>query len=135
MCLRLACWLPCRSGVGALVGPETRVYSISKSRWRVGRIKDFDPIHHPFIEYNVRFPTSDAADPAENHLRVRVSEPHADPSEVLARGGGESQYLHERRWAALAGALGLLAAVEGLTSAQGRLADDLSERAGGGACL
>lgn len=101
----------------ALVGPQTRVYVAVEGGWLVGRIKDFDAAAHPMIEYVVRFPNGETADLGEGRLRVRIFEPHADPSEVLARGGGESQYLHDRRWAALETAVALRAAAEGLTSA------------------
>jgi hypothetical protein len=44
-----------RSELGrAPIGSETRVYIISKSGWRVDRVKRFDPIRHPFIEIPAR---------------------------------------------------------------------------------
>ncbi len=101
----------------ALIGPETRVYVNADGAWRVGRIKGYDTVHLPWIVYAVRFPNGLTADVAEQQLRVRVFEPHADPAEVLARGGGETQFLHDRRWSALATSVGLRAAAEGLTGA------------------
>lgn len=101
----------------ALVGPETRVYVEAQGRWQIGRIKDYDTANLPWIEYVVRFPNGLTADVSEEHLRVRVFEPHADPAEVLAHGGGETQYLHDRRWSALATSVTLRAAAEGLTGA------------------
>ncbi|RWO03017.1 protein DpdE [Mesorhizobium sp.] len=101
----------------ALVGPETRVYVRWGENWRIGRIKDYDTATLPWIEYLVRFPNGITSDVAERDLRVRVFEPHADPAEVLARGGGETQYLHDRRWSALATSTLLRAAAEGLTGA------------------
>ena len=103
--------------VRALIGPETRVYIAANNGWRVGRVKDFDPANHPWIEYVVRFTNGQVADLAENQLRVRVFEPHADPSEVLARGGGESQFLHDRRWQALSASVRLRGASAGLSAA------------------
>ena len=101
----------------ALVGPETRVYVPAGEVWRVGRIKGYDAAALPWIEYVVRFPNGTTADLGEDRLRVRVFEPHADPADVLARGGGETQYLHDRRWSALATSVTLRAAAEGLTGA------------------
>jgi ATP-dependent helicase HepA len=101
----------------ALVGPETRVYVTANGTWRIGRIKDFDLARHPVVEYVVRFPNGMTLDLSENQLRVRIFEPHADPTEVLAQGGGETQFLHDRRWAAVADAIALRAAAQGLTGA------------------
>lgn len=109
--------VPVSSLTRALIGPETRVYVSTNSGWLVGRIKDFDAAAHPFIEYVVRFPNGRTADIPENKLRVRVYEPHADPADVLANGGGESQFFHDRRWAALATSVRLRAAAQGLTAA------------------
>ena len=101
----------------ALAGPETRVYVKSGGSWRIGRIKNYDTATLPWIEYLVRFPNGVMSDVGESLLRVRVFEPHADPAEVLACGGGETQFLHDRRWSALATSTSLRAAAEGLTGA------------------
>jgi len=109
--------LPTAALSRALLAPETRVYVRDKDAWRVGRIKDYDAVPVPWIEYVVRFPNGFMADVGENQLSVRVFEPHANPAEVLARGGGETQYFHDRRWSALATSVTLRAAAEGLTGA------------------
>ncbi|MBW4091560.1 MAG: DEAD/DEAH box helicase, partial [Proteobacteria bacterium] len=101
----------------ALAGPETRIYVKSGETWRVGRIKNYDTATLPWIEYLVRFPNGIVGDVPESQMRVRVFEPHADPSDVLASGGGETQFLHDRRWAALASSIKLRSAAEGLTAA------------------
>lgn len=101
----------------AFIGPETRVYVAETYGWRVGRVTNFDPVPHPWIEYVVRFPNGQVEDLSEHRLRVRVFKPYADPSEVLARGGGESQYLHDRRWRALSQCVRLRGAAAGLTAA------------------
>lgn len=101
----------------ALAGPETRIYTKMGENWRVGRIKNYDTATLPWIEYSVRFPNGVVGDVSESQMRVRVFEPHADPSDVLAIGGGESQFLHDRRWAALASSIGLRSAAQGLTGA------------------
>ena len=101
----------------ALAGPETRIYVKSGEAWRVGRIKNYDTATLPWIEYSVRFPNGIVGDVPESQMRVRVFEPHADPSDVLASGGGETQFLHDRRWAALASSIKLRSAAEGLTAA------------------
>lgn len=101
----------------ALAGPETRVYVQESNIWKVGRIRGYDTTGLPWVEYQVRFPNGAMADVREDRLRVRVFEPHADPAEVLACGGGETQYLHDRRWRALSASVVLRAAAEGLTGA------------------
>jgi ATP-dependent helicase HepA len=85
--------------------------------WLVGRVKNYDAATYPLIDYVVRFPNGRVMDLSEDRLRVRVFEPHADPADVLAAGGGESQFLHDRRWGALATSVRLRAAAQGLTGA------------------
>jgi hypothetical protein len=109
--------------------PASCGYAISENGWRIGRVK------HQFIRINVCFPNDDAAAPAEDHLPGWVPETHADPSKVLARGDSKTHYLKDRRLAALVGTAGFHAALEGPTSAQGQLSNNLRERLGGGACL
>lgn len=102
----------------AFLGRETRVYVSSASgQWHVGRIKDYDAAAAPYIDYVVKFPNGRVADLSERNIRVRVFEPHADPAEVLAAGGGESQFFHDRRWAALTATVSLRSAAQGLTGA------------------
>lgn len=101
----------------AFAGPETRIYLKIGDVWRVGRIKNYDTSTLPWIEYTVRFPNGVVSDVSEDQIRVRVFEPHADPSGVLANGGAETQFLHDRRWAALSSSVRLRSAAEGLTGA------------------
>lgn len=102
----------------AFIGPQTRVYTMAAGgQWHVGRIKGYDPAAAPFLEYFVRFPNDRTAELPESQLRVRVFEPHADPAEVLAAGGGETQFLHDRRWTALTTSVRLRAAAQGLSGA------------------
>ncbi|MER8417632.1 protein DpdE [Mesorhizobium sp. M1329] len=106
-----------RSDLGrAYLGPQTRVYVQTPKGWAIGRVVDYDPSGMPWVEYTVRFPNNHLGDFKENRLQVRVFEPHADPSDVLARGGGESQFLHDRRWAALESSVALRGASKGLTA-------------------
>ncbi len=101
----------------AFAGPETRIYVKIDEIWRVGRVKNYDTSTLPWIEYSVRFPNGVVVEVSENQMRVRVFEPHSDPSGVLASGGGETQFLHDRRWAALSSSVALRSAAEGLTGA------------------
>jgi ATP-dependent helicase HepA len=101
----------------AFAGPETRVYLKIGENWRVGRITNYDTATLPWIEYRVRFPNGFVSDVSEDQIRVRVFEPHADPSGVLASGGAETQFLHDRRWEALSSSVKLRSAAEGLTGA------------------
>lgn len=97
------------------LGPETRVYVETDAGWRVGRVKAYDYATAPWITYAVKFPNGRVAELTEDRLRVRVFEAYGDPCEVLVSGGGDSQFLHDRRWGAVATGVALKAAAQGLT--------------------
>lgn len=97
------------------LGPETRVYVETEAGWRVGRVKAYDYATAPWVTYTVRFPNGRVAELTEDRLRVRVFEAFGDPCEVLTSGGGESQFLHDRRWGAVETGVSLKAAAQGLT--------------------
>ncbi len=100
----------------AFLSPQTRVYVRTREGWRFGRVQGFDPATAPWITYTVRFPNNVVGDFDEQALEVRVFDPHADPSEVLAHGGGETQFLHDRRWRALSSGVKLRGAAQGQTA-------------------
>jgi len=100
----------------AFLSPQTRVYVRLGHQWRAGRIKGFDPATAPWITYSVQFPNNQHAEYDELALDVRVFDPHADPSEILAHGGAETQFLHDRRWRAIESAITLRAAAQGQTA-------------------
>lgn len=97
------------------LGPETRVYVETASGWRVGRVKAYDYATAPWVTYTVKFPNGRVAELTEDRLRVRVFEAYGDPCEVLVSGGGDSQFLHDRRWGAVETGVSLKAAAQGLT--------------------
>ena len=109
--------------------PTSRGYVISKNGWRIGRVK------HPFVRYNVCFPNGDAAALAEgSSCRVGARNPCGS---LRGLGTGRRRNPKPPR-SALGGAggrRGFPAALEGLTSAQAQLNNNLRERLGGGACL
>jgi len=98
-----------------VLGPETRVYVETNAGWRVGRVKAYDYATAPWVTYTVRFPNGRVAELKEDRLRVRVFEAYGDPCEVLVSGGGDSQFLHDRRWGAVETCVSLKAAAQGLT--------------------
>src|SRR5690606_944793 len=63
-----------------------------------------------------RFPNGSTADISELDLYVRPWDAPEDPAEVLACGGAESQYLHDRRRAAIEPLRDLRSACQGLTA-------------------
>ena len=85
----------------AYLPPQTRAYVRDEfGVWSVGRIVDYW-LEGGEIWYDIRFPNRIDRWVAEIHLLVRCFLPVDDPASILAAGGMESQYLHDRRRAAL----------------------------------
>lgn len=100
----------------AYLSPQTRVYVRDDDRFRVGRVADFLAGDNGLIEYEVRFPNGKRADFSELALYLRPWSAPEDPAEVLASGGAESQFLHDRRQAAMLPLLRLRGATQGMTA-------------------
>ncbi|SOY40285.1 Type III restriction enzyme, res subunit [Cupriavidus phytorum] len=100
----------------AYLSPQTRVYVRDEGRFRVGRIADFLIGERGLVDYEVRFPNGKRADFSELCLYMRPWSAPDDPAEILASGGAESQYLHDRRQAALLPLLKLRSAAQGMTA-------------------
>lgn len=101
----------------AYLSPQTRAYVLDGERMRVGRIRDYY-LHHEngLVTYEVRFPNGKQRDVSERDLFVRPWNVPEDPAEILAVGGAESQFLHDRRQAALSPLRRLTSAAQGLTA-------------------
>ncbi len=102
--------------VRAYLSPQTRAYVLDDERMRVGRISDYLQQENGLVTYEVRFPNGKQKDFSEIDLFVRPWNAPEDPAEMLAAGGAESQYLHDRRQAALTPLRTLTSAAQGLTS-------------------
>lgn len=100
----------------AYLSPQTRAYVIDDERIRVGRISDYLQQENGLVTYEVRFPNGKQKDFSEIDLFVRPWNAPEDPAEMLAAGGSESQYLHDRRQAALTPLRTLTSAAQGLTA-------------------
>jgi len=100
----------------AYLSPQTRVYVRDGGRFRVGRISDFFIGDRGLVDYEVRFPNGKRADFSELCLYIRPWSAPDDPAEILASGGAESQFLHDRRQAALLPLLKLRSAAQGMTA-------------------
>ena len=85
----------------AFLSPQTRAYVLDGDRMRVGRISDYFQGESGLIIYEVRFPNGKQKDFSEIDLFVRPWNAPEDPAEMLAAGAAESQFLHDRRQAAL----------------------------------
>ena len=92
--------------------PQTRVYFQHHDRWCVGRIKERDD-----NEYTIRLPNHEMVYLSLSDFEVRCLQPFDDPTEILAVGGAESQYLHDRRRAFIDALIRLRAASRGMTGA------------------
>jgi ATP-dependent helicase HepA len=68
------------------------------------------------VDYEIRFPNGKQSDFSEVDLFVRPWDAPEDPAEILAAGGAESQFLHDRRQSAIRPLLALRSAAQGLTS-------------------
>lgn len=100
----------------AYLSPQTRAYVLDEKRMRVGRISDYLQQEDGLVTYEVRFPNGKQKDFSEVELFVRPWNAPEDPAEMLAAGGAESQYLHDRRQAALTPLRTLTSAAQGLTA-------------------
>ena len=100
----------------AYLSPQTRAYVLDDERMRVGRISDYLQQESGLVTYEVRFPNGKQKDFSEIDLFVRPWNAPEDPAEMLAAGGAESQYLHDRRQAALTPLRTLTSAAQGLTA-------------------
>ena len=85
----------------AYLSPQTRAYHRDEDGiWSVGRIIDF-VWDKGRMSYDVRFPNGRELRIGEDDIRVRCLQPVDDPAAILAAGGMESQFLHDRRRAAI----------------------------------
>ena len=100
----------------AYLSPQTRVYVRDEGRFRVGRVADFLIGENGLVDYEVRFPNGERADFSELVLHLRPWSAPDDPAEILASGGAETQYLHDRRQAAVLPLLKLRSAAQGMTA-------------------
>ena len=100
----------------AYLSPQTRVYFFDGERMQVGRIIDYLLHENGLVTYEVRFPNGKQKDISEVDLFVRLWNAPEDPAEMLAAGAAESQFLHDRRQAALRPLRSLSSAAQGLTS-------------------
>jgi ATP-dependent helicase HepA len=100
----------------AYLSPQTRVYVPHEEGFRVGRVTNYLRQDTGLIDYEVRFPNGRQSDFSEVLLHVRPWNAPEDPAEILAAGGAESQYLHDRRQSAVAPLLRLRSAAQGLTA-------------------
>ena len=100
----------------AYLSPQTRVYVRDEERFRVGRVTDFLTNDNGLVDYEVRFPNGIRADFSELSLFIRPWSAPDDPAEVLASGGAESQFLHDRRQAAVLPLVNLRGAAQGMTA-------------------
>ena len=101
----------------AYLSPQTRVYvKAADDSYRVGRISDFLATGEGLVNYEVRFPNSQVSDYSEVQLFLRPWSAPDDPAEVLASGGAESQFLHDRRQIAMAPLVNLRASAQGMTA-------------------
>jgi len=100
----------------AFLSPQTRAYVLDEDRMQVGRINNYLQQENGLITYEVRFPNGKVRDFNEIDLFVRPWNAPEDPAEMIAVGGAESQFLHDRRQAALRPLRSLSSAAQGLTS-------------------
>lgn len=100
----------------AYLSPQTRAYVLDEDRIRVGRVTNYLLQDNGLVTYEVRFPNGKLQDFSEVDLFVRPWSAPEDPAELLAAGGAESQFLHDRRQAALGPIRTLTSATQGLTA-------------------
>ena len=104
----------------AFLSSQTRVYVRGEDHFRVGRVTKLladlsYEIDSPNI-YEVRFPNGEQGHFSETYLYIRPWSAPDDPAEVLANGGSESQFLHDRRRVTLQALLKLRGAAQGMTA-------------------
>jgi len=100
----------------AYLSPQTRVYVREDDRFRVGRVTNYLVHENGIVDYEIRFPNGKQYEVSEVDLFVRPWDAPEDPAEILAAGGAESQFLHDRRQSAIGPLLALRSAAQGLTS-------------------
>jgi len=106
----------------AFLSPQSRVYVPDEAQesWSAGRVVDYDLAGGDGnLAYVVRRPGRDDTPIPERDLEARCFAPTVDPTDVLASGGAESQFFHDRRLRALRAMLaqrGASAGVGGLVS-------------------
>ncbi|MBZ9803383.1 protein DpdE [Mesorhizobium sp. ES1-6] len=100
----------------AYLSPQTRVYIRVRDRVRIGRVTNYMLQENGLVEYEVRLPNGGQQDCSELDLFVRPWSVPDDPADILAAGGAESQFLHDRRQGAVMQLLNLRSAAQGLTS-------------------
>lgn len=100
----------------AYLSPQTRAYVQDDDRMRVGRVTGYLQQENGLITYEIRFPNGRQRDVGEVDLFVRPWNAPEDPAEILAAGGAESQFLHDRRQVAQEQLGALTASAQGLTS-------------------
>ena len=100
----------------AYLSPQTRVYIREDQNVRIGRVTDYMLQENGLVHYEVRFPNSRRQDFSELDLFVRPWSVPEDPADILSAGGAESQFLHDRRQAAVMPLLSLRSAAQGFTS-------------------
>ncbi|TNC74350.1 protein DpdE [Rubellimicrobium roseum] len=108
--------IPASSLERAYLSPQTRVYVRNEDRFQIGRVADYLQKPGGFIDYEIRFPNDRRRDVSETDLFLRPWTAPDDPAEVMAAGGAESQFLHDRRQSAMAELLRLRGAAQGLTA-------------------
>ena len=108
--------IPTADLVRAYLSPQTRVYVREGHRFRIGRVANYLISDNGLVDYQIRFPNGRRADISEVHLFVRPWSAPDDPADVIAGGGAESQFLHDRRQSAMAPLLRLRAASQGMTA-------------------
>ena len=100
----------------AYLSPQTRVFVWEDQDVSVGRVTDYLLQENGLVDYEIRFPNGRRQDFSELDLFVRPWSVPEDPAEILAAGGAESQFLHDRRQAAVVPLMSLRSAAQGLTS-------------------
>ena len=100
----------------AYLQPQMRVFAkLPDGRWRPGRVRNYFIQDDKSIDYEVQFPNKEVLDINERELEVRCLRPIADPAEVLALGGAETQFFHDYRRKTHETLTNLLAACQGLS--------------------
>jgi ATP-dependent helicase HepA len=101
----------------ATLSSQTRVYARVEDRLRVGRVVAYKGRNEDGLyQYEVKFPNGNFIDLYESDLHLRPWSSPDDPCEVLASGGAETQFLHDRRQAAMRPLTRLRSAAQGFTS-------------------
>ncbi|MDM8559995.1 protein DpdE [Candidatus Parabeggiatoa sp. HSG14] len=97
--------------------PHTRVYvQIEENYWRIGRIIGWEKKESEILEYDVQFPNKRIKYYSETDLEVRCLKPLSDPTEILAVGGIETQFFHDKRKQVMDMLIGLRAASQSMTA-------------------